>query len=189
MNLFRSTSLLIVLAGLLGCGGGSSSGGGGSKYELSYTNPSRSGINLVKVPSLSTPTHLVLGLLVTDPTLAPAGISLDLQAEAGVTTWAKVAPSDAEYVRPGTAFDLGSGLQIVKGKLSGDRLQVIVSQKTYDAPATLTGMLAYVALDLDPNVQSTGVSAVRTSLPGNKMLTSGGMVVDFEPVVGLLSVK
>ncbi|HJV89488.1 MAG TPA: hypothetical protein VJ623_04210 [Holophagaceae bacterium] len=190
MNPFRSTSLLLVLAGLLACGGGSSSsGGGGPKYQLTYTNANRTGINLVGVPSLSTPTHLVLGLIVTDPSLRPAGISLDLEAEAGVTTWAKVGPSDAEYVRPGSGFDLGSGLHIVKGKLSGNRLQVIVSQKTYDAPASLHGYLAYVALDLDPKVQSTGVSGLRANGPGNKILTTAGMIEAFEPVAGIVSVQ
>ncbi|HJV21571.1 MAG TPA: hypothetical protein VJ570_02690 [Holophagaceae bacterium] len=190
MNLVRTTTLTLALAGLLACGGGSSSsGGGGSKYRLAYTNPSRTGIQLVQVPSMSTPTHLVLSVVVADPSVSAAGISLDLRAEAGVTTWAKVGASDADYVRPGTAFNLGTGLHIVKGKVTGNRLEVIVSQKAYDVPANLSGVLAYVALDLDPTLQSTGLSNIITNGPGNKVLTSGGAIVSFEPVAGLVTVN
>lgn len=169
----------LALASLLAC-----SGGGGDNPppppppktvadRLDYANPTSGTFTLVKDASLSTSTHLVLNLLGPAGTQA-TGVGFYLSADASKVTWAKVGGSDAEFVRNG-AFALGSGVQLLKSKVTGDQLQGAVYQKGTTSPAvtfTATTVLASVALDLKSNVP-VGASGNLSAVSGKAVLSQG----------------
>jgi hypothetical protein len=181
-----------ALALTLACGGSSSSSsaapaGAPPALKLAYTDPAPGDIGVVRDAALSTDSHLVLDIVGNSPSLG-AGIVLGLSVEPSVATWAKVQPGDAEFVQNGTVFDLGSGVRILRTKLSGGNLQLAVSQKSYATAVPMTGVLARVALDLQPGTSAGAVSF--SALPiGNQMLSSTGAALAITPAVGGLSVQ
>ena len=117
-----------------------------------YTDPTGSGWKLVKNTSASSGNHLVLDLV------GPAGgsgrgVDLTLSVNPEHATWAKMAPSDTEYVT-NRLFELGAAPRLIKGGAKAGTLSVGVFQKGTTVPATsYSGALVSVALDvkLDPS--------------------------------------
>ncbi len=176
-----------LLAGLVACGGG----GGGDKpsapvsaTKLVYTDPTSGTFQLKKNTSLTTDRKLVLDVVATSAGTG-AGLSFQVTADPSKVTWVKVADGDAEYVRNGSVFTLGSGVQAIKGKVSGGTLQAVVSQKGLSGSVALNGVLATVALELKSGVAPGNVSL---SLASGKSgwLKSDGNVADPQIQVGTL---
>lgn len=141
--------------------------------RLDYTNPTSGTYTLVKDTTLSTPTHLVLNLLGPAGTQG-SGVGFFLSADNAKVTWSKVSSSDTESVKNG-AFNLGSGTQLLKSRISGSQLEAGVFQKGNTVPAvtfTATGVLASVALDLKPNVVPLG-AVTFSAINGKAVLTNG----------------
>ena len=141
-----------VLLGLVACGGG----GGGSDTpktasSLTYTDPTSGEYQLKKNTNLSTANKLVLDLVANNAGNG-AGVAFHLTADTTKVAWAKVADSDAEYVKNGAVFNLGNAPQALKGKVAGNLLQVAVSQKGVADSKPLNGVLASVALSLKTGV-------------------------------------
>lgn len=145
-----------VLLGLVACGGG----GGGSDTpktasSLTYTDPTSGEYQLKKNTNLSTANKLVLDLVANNAGNGAgngAGVAFHLTADTTKVAWAKVADSDAEYVKNGAVFNLGNAPQALKGKVAGNLLQVAVSQKGVADSKPLNGVLASVALSLKTGV-------------------------------------
>lgn len=147
-----------VLLTLIACGGG---GGGSDKPKtatsLAYTDPTSGAYQLKKNTSLSTGTKLVLDL-VADNAGNGAGVAFHLTADPTKVAWVKVADTDAELVRNGAVFSLGTGTPALKGKASGGTLQVVVSQKGVSGSKALNGVLASVALNLNSGIAPGAVT-------------------------------
>ena len=175
----------LALASLVACsGGGSTSSAPPAKTiadRLDYTNPTSGTYMLVK-DTTSTSTHLVLNLMGPAGTLG-SGVGFFLTADTTKVAWSKVNSSDTEFVKNG-AFTLGSGVQLLKSKVTGDQLQAGVFQKGTTVPAvtfTTAGVLASVALDLKGNVP---LGAVAFSAVSNKAVLTNGSAA---PVAIVLS--
>jgi hypothetical protein len=168
----------LVLAGLVACSGSNTTTTPPPPPpktiadRLEYTNPTSGTYTLVKDATLSTSTHLVLNLLGPVGTQG-SGVGFFLSADSSKVTWAKVSSSDTEFVKNG-AFTLGSGVQLLKSKVTADQLQAGVFQKG-STPAitfTATGVLASIALDLKPNMVPLG-AVTFTAVNGKAVLTNG----------------
>lgn len=161
MNLRNTIASILggsVMLTLVACGGG----GGGSDTpktatSLVYTDPTSGDYQLKKNATLSTPTKLVLDL-VGNNTGNGAGVAFHLTADTAKVAWAKVADADAEYARNGAVLTLGSGVQALKGKVSGNTLQVVVSEKGTAGSQSMNGVLASVALSLKTGIAPGAVS-------------------------------
>ena len=88
---------------------------------LAYADPTGGAYRLVRNASLSTATHLVLDLLGPAGT-SGRGVGFYLSADTTKVDWTKVAGSDAQLVQ-NSAFNLGTGTQLLKAKAAGDVLQ------------------------------------------------------------------
>lgn len=155
----KLTTLSALLIGaLMACGGGGSNPPPTPKAtSLVYTDPTGN-FKLVKNASLSSGAHLVLDL-VGPSSNNGNGVTAFLSVDSTKATWAKVASSDAQLVQNGTVFALGSAPQIIKAKVSGNDLQVGVSEKGNATGKALGGVLARVALDLQPGLDvGTGIA-------------------------------
>ncbi|NTW86480.1 MAG: hypothetical protein HGB30_09995 [Holophagaceae bacterium] len=129
---------------------------------LAYTDPTGSNYLLKKNTSLSTATHLVLDLVGPAATTG-SGISASFTADTTKVAWSNVASTDVSgtYVQNGTAFTLGTGPLILKGKVTNSSLQVVAAQKGTATPVSLNAPLLRLALDLGSGV-----------IPGTITLTS-----------------
>lgn len=200
MNLTR-TSLLVslgtALALALGCGG--SGGGapavstapnpqGSSALGLAYTDATAGTVILVRDASLTTSTHLVLDVVGTDATQLSAGLLMTLNVEPTVAQWSKVQPADTDLVENGAVYDLGTGPQILKAKATGGTLTFVVGQKGYFYALGTSGVLARIALDLQPAAVA-GQVIINTTSGGNTLLTDAGALVNFTPGIGNLTVQ
>lgn len=175
MNLRTCIPPALLLGALLACGGGGSNNPPApvSATRLTYTDPTTGSYLLKRNATLSTSTHLVLDLC------GPAGAS-GCGASASFTlggtaaTWKNVAASDAAatYVANGTAFNLGSGIPILKAKLTGSTLVAAVAEKGLATPKTLDQPLLRVAVDLVPG-SAVGASATLT-VSGAQVLQADG---------------
>jgi len=168
-SLFGASALMLLLA----CGGG----GGGSKGPavatgLSYTDPTSGTFQLKKNATLSTATKLVLDLVAVNAG-SGAGAAFHLTADTNKVTWTKVQDSDADYVRNGAVFDLGSAPQALKAKVSGNILQVVVSQKGTANSQPLNGTLATVALSLKSGVTVGAVTLDVVSGKAQVLMSTG----------------
>lgn len=140
---------------------------------LVYTDPTSTSYRLVKNASLSSATHLVLDLVGPSGTNG-RGVAFTLSADTTKLTWAKVTASDAALVQNGTAFNLGSGTQILSGKASGDTLQAGLFQKgAAVAAVSLAAPLARVALDL-----KSGVVPVNTTVTFSAVANKANVLPD-----------
>ena len=123
---------------------------------LAYTDPTTGTYLLKKKATLSTATHLVLDL--TGPAATTGtGVLATLSADTTKVTWVNVASTDAAntFVQNGTAFNLGTGTQVLKGKVTGNVLQAVAAQKGTASPTALNVPLLRIALDLKAS-QPTG---------------------------------
>lgn len=150
MKTLTTLSALLTLGLLVSCGGG----GGGSTPPptpatgLSYTDPASGNFKLVKNTGLSTASHLVLDLV--GPAAANGnGFALFLSVDSSKATWSKVASADVDYAQNGTVFTLGTGTTIFKAKVTGNDLQVGLSEKGNATGKALNGTLCRVALNLN----------------------------------------
>ncbi len=170
-SLFGASALMLLLA----CGGG---GGGGSQGPaaatgLTYTDPTSGTFQLKKNAAFSSSTKLVLDLVAVNAG-SGAGTAFHLTADTSKVSWAKVQDADTEYVRNGTVFaDLGSVPQALKGKVSGNILQVVVSQKGLAGSQTLNGTLATVALSLKSGATAGAVTLDVVSGRAQILMASG----------------
>jgi hypothetical protein len=196
----RSLSILSALAlgTLLACGGGSSGGGPSPTptptvaTALVYSNPTSGSYQLLRNPSLSTPTHLVLDLV--GPAGAQVrGVALVLTLTAvNQAAWAPVTSGGSNYLQEGAVLNLGSTPRALVGRTSGGgvTLETGLFQKgPATAAATLgSAPLASVALDLRPGMApgsvSLGVVAARTFIQD-----AGGASVAVVPAVGILNAQ
>ncbi len=152
-SLFGASALMLLLA----CGGGGSSPQPTpAASSLAYTDPTSGSFQLKKNPA-STPTKLVLDLVAVNAGNG-AGVAFHLTADTTKVNWAKVQDADPEYVRNGTVFTLGTAPQAFKGKVSGNVLQVVVSQKGLTGSPVLNGTLATVALSLKSGIAPGAVT-------------------------------
>ncbi|WP_243287038.1 hypothetical protein [Geothrix terrae] len=191
MTKLLSGSAALALMALLACGGG----GGGSSApatatSLGYTDPTSGTYLLKKNAALSTATHLVLDLVGPASTTG-TGITATFTADATRVAWANVAAGDPAntFVQNGTAFSLGTGLPILKGKVSGGTLQVTAAQKGTASPVSLNAPLLRVALDLRAS-QSPG--AVSLGADGSKCQMidgTGAIVAPIAVTVGALAAQ
>jgi hypothetical protein len=146
-----------ALALLLACPGE----GGGRVIE--YADPAAGdGFRFVKNAQLSTPTHLVLDLVAAGQEYNCSGLAFDVQHGApGAVAWAKVAASDATYVRNGAVFALGTGTAGLAATVApaATQLKAVVGQKGIASSKNPnSGVLASVALDLAPGAPTGGVT-------------------------------
>lgn len=146
-----------VLLSLVACGGGGGSDKPKTASSLVYTDPTSGTYQLKKNTSLSTANKLVLDLVANNAGNG-AGVAFHLTADTSKVAWAKVADTDAEYVRNGAVFALGSAPQALKGKVSSSTLQVVVSQKGVAGSPAMNGVLASVALSLKTGIAPGAVT-------------------------------
>lgn len=185
MNLRTSQLSLLgsaTLSLLLACGGG---GGGGSTSTpppvvyattLAYTDPGPGSFQLKKNTGLSTPTRLVLDLVAVNAGNG-AGVAVHLSTDGLRAAWSKVADGDPEFVRNGSVFTLGTGTPALKGKVNGNTLQFVVSQKGLAGSPVLNGTLATVALSLKSSVMPGPVSLDVVSGKAQVLLATGNTPV------------
>jgi|GEM_PF-2032366 len=152
----------LFLMALLACGGGGSGTPAPTPTatSIAYANPTgvpATSYYFNKNTALSTPgSHLVLELFGPATTVTGSGVVLTLNLDTAKATWANV--SGGVPVANGTVFaNNANGAVIVKGKISGGTLQVVVTERGVVSPKAFTGPLLQVALDLKPG-QSLGSS-------------------------------
>ena len=164
-----------ALVSLVACGG-SKKNTSPSPKTIAYTDPAPgTPFRFVKNASLSTSTHLVLDL-VSDQATPSNGLAFDVSLinASGVVAWAKVASSDATYVRNGAVFDLGSAPNGIAATVSSAQLKAVVGQKGIASPKNLNlGVLASVALDAGSNTGSATFSIGKFQMiPGSRTITT-----------------
>lgn len=187
LTLLAASSLLLGLA----CSGG---GGGTSQPQptpnatsLAYTDPATGTWQLKKNTGLSTANRLVLDIVASGAGQG-AGIAFHVTVDGTKATWAKVADTDPEYIRNGTVFNLGSGVQAIRGKVSGSTLQAVVSQKGLAGSPTLNGTVATVALTLNSGVTPGAVSLSVVSGKA-QVLTAAGETPTLTLALGTLTAQ
>ena len=196
MNLTHPAFRLALGTGLalaLACGGGGSSSPpvvtpAPPAPKLVYTDATAGTIQLHGNAALSTTTHLVLEVVGTDATALSAGLCMSLNVEPAVAQWAKVQAADPDLVQNGAVYTLGTGVPLLKAKAAGGTLTFVVGQKGYNSALATNGVLARVALDLQPGA-SAGLVVFNAGQSGNKLLTDGGILTDFTPGIGVLKVQ
>jgi len=168
-SLFGASALMLLLA----CGGGGSSPQPTpTASSLAYTDPTSGSFQLKKNTTLSTPTKLVLDLVAVNAGNG-AGSAFHLTADTTRVNWAKVQDTDPEYVRNGAVFTLGTAPQAFKSKVSGNVLQVVVSQKGLAGSPVLNGTLATVALSLRSGIAPGAVTLDVVSGKAQILMASG----------------
>lgn len=148
----------ISLAALSGCGGGGGTTnpppGPAVASAIVYTNPvgvPATAFSLTRNAALSTPgTHLVLDLYGPANGVMGSGVVITLSLDSAKAAWSPVpAANGAIFVSN------PQGAPIVKTKVTGGSLQVVVTEHSLTTPKALNGALLQVALDLKPD-QSVG---------------------------------
>jgi hypothetical protein len=161
---------------------------------LNYTNPVSGTYQLMRNPALSTPSHLVLELVGPAATTG-RGVVFSLTVDTAKVSWSNVAPADppGTYVQNGTAFDLGTGGQVLKGKVNGEELQAVAAQKGAASPSVqLNQPLARIAMDLKPSQNLwAGTPITFTAIPGKSLALLGpaGSPQAIQIAVGSLTAK
>jgi hypothetical protein len=156
---------------------------------LSYTDPTTGTYLLKKNATLSTGTHLVLDLV--GPAAATGtGVSATFSADTTKVTWVNVAATDAAntFVQNGTAFNLGTAPQILKGKVTGTVLQVTAAQKGTGSPVALNVPLLRIALDLKAS-QPTGTITFTADAAKCQVLDGTGTISPITVSVGTLTAQ
>jgi len=155
---------------------------------LAYTDPTSGTYLLKKNTTLSTATHLVLELV--GPASTGTGVSATFSADTTKVTWANVAAGDPAntFVQNGTAFDLGTAPQILKGKVTGNVLQVTAAQKGTASPVALNAPLLRVALDLKAS-QGTGAVTFSADAAKCQVIDGSGAISTITVSVGTLNAQ
>lgn len=155
---------------------------------LTYTDPTTGTYKLVR-NAASTSGHLVLDLIGPAATTG-TGVTATFSADTTKVTWANVASTDAAntFVQNGTAFNLGTGAQILKGKVTGTVLQVAAAQKGIASPVALNVPLLRIALDLKAS-QTTGTVTLSADSTKCLMLDGTGVFNPITVTVGTLTAQ
>lgn len=156
---------------------------------LAYTDPPTGTYKLLKNSTLSTPTHLVLDLVGPAATTG-SGVTATFSADTTKVTWANVAAGDPAntLVQNGTAFTLGTAPQILKGKATGNVLQVTAAQKGTSSPVSLNAPLLRVALDLKAS-QPLGAVTLSADATKCQVLDGTGTFSTITVSVGTLTAQ
>lgn len=180
----------MALLGLTACGGG---GGGSSPTTgtLTYTNPAYQGLPyqfaLVR-DAASTSSTLVLdvvGPTGTGYALPSVGVTFGFSVDLSKASW-----GTAPVVANGTVFPAGTGVQLVKGWVTGGYLQGIVATKglTSEVADVGNGVIAKITLTAVPGA-ATGAVALSDTLQGNFMDNSGPPALPVKFAVGTLTLN
>lgn len=157
--------------------------------SLAYTDPTTGTYQLKKNTTLSTATHLVLDL-VGPASATGCGVTATFSADTTKVTWVDVPAggTTAAFVQNGTAFTLGAAPQILKGKVTGNVLQVAASQKGFASPVALNQPLLRLALDLKSGLAAGSVtlSADNTKC---QVLDGTGTLTPITVTVGTLATQ
>ena len=181
--LFGASALMLLLA----CGGG----GNSPKptpvaSSLAYTDPTSGSFQLKKNPA-STATKLVLDLVAVNAGNG-AGVAFHLTADTTKVNWAKIQDADSEFVRNGAVFSLGTDPKALKSKVTGNVLQVVVSEKGLGGSPVLNGTLATVALSLKSGIAPGAVTLDVVSGKA-KVLTASGDIDTLTITKGTLTAQ
>lgn len=166
-----------LLGTLLACGGG---GGGGTPApakasSLVYADPTAGTYLLKKNTTLSSAGHLVLELW--GPAGATGcGVTAAFTLGGTAASFHNVNAADAAgtYVANGTAFDLGAGTPILKGKVTGAVLSATVAEKGTAAPKALDKPLLRFALDLQAGLAPGAAATLAPDAAKCKILLADG---------------
>jgi hypothetical protein len=155
---------------------------------LAYTDPTTGTYQLKKNTTLSTPTHLVLELV--GPATTGCGVSATFSADTTKVTWVDVPAggTTTAFIANGTAFNLGTGPQILKGKVAGNVLQVAASQKGFASPVALNQPLLRLALDLKAGMP-TGTVTFSADATKCQVLDAAGTLSTITVTVGTLATQ
>ena len=186
----RTAATTCALGLALACGGG---GGGQSQPNptpttwastLVYTDPVATGFRLVKNPTLSTPTKVVLDLMGPSGQTGQ-GVAFMLKTDAALASWTQ--PPGASGLVQNVAFDLGSGTPALVGKDKGSGvLEGAIFQKS--GSSALGQPLARVSLSLKSGVVPVNASIPLSFTAGNT-LSGTGTVTPITLAVGTLVAK
>ncbi len=156
---------------------------------LAYTDPTTGTFQLKKNTTLSTTTHLVLDLVGPAATTG-SGISAAFTVDTTKVSWANVAAADAAgtYVQTGGAFTLGTGTQILKGKVTAGVLQVTAAQKGTASPVALNTPLVRVALDLKAS-QAPGAITLSANAGKAYYTDASGNITATTVIVGTIAAQ
>jgi hypothetical protein len=129
---------------------------------FTYANPPTSSTNWRFVKNAaSTSTHLILDL-VPPSSVSGRGVGFTLQSD-GKVTWSKVAPSDAELVKPNGVYDLGTGAQALLAMTQSNALTVGVYQKGQGSAKPYDGTTPVLSIAMD--FSSSAGLTVGTTIP------------------------
>ena len=158
--------------------------------SLAYTDPTTGTYQLKKNTTLSTSTHLVLDLVGPSATTG-CGVTAVFTADTTRVSWVNVASTDTAgtYVQNGTAFTLGSGTQILRGKLASGTLSVIAAQKGVASPVALNAPLLRIALDLKAGTAPTGTATLTSDNTKAQVLNADGTTSTIAVTVGTLAAQ
>lgn len=156
---------------------------------LAYTDPTTGTYQLKKNTTLSTAGHLVLDLVGPAATTG-TGVTATFSADTTKVTWVNVAAADpaSTFVQNGDAFTLGAAPQILKGKVTGNILQVTAAQKGTAAPAALNVPLLRIALDLKA-AQGTGAITFTADSTKCQVVDGTGTIGAITVTVGTLTAQ
>jgi len=185
--------LPVLLGTLLACGGGG--GGGGTTppataSALVYADPAAGTYLLKKNTALSTASHLVLELW--GPAGATGcGVTAAFTLGGTAASWHNVNAADAAgtYVANGTAFDLGSGTPILKGRLTGAVLAATVAEKGTASPKALGRALLRLALDLQPGLAPGAAATLAPDAARCKVLLADGTLAPMAIAVSAITAQ
>lgn len=157
--------------------------------KLAYTDPTTGTYQLKKNGTLSTDGHLVLDLVGPAATTG-TGVTATFSADTTKVTWVNVAAGDpaSTFVQNGTAFTLGAAPQILKGKVTGNVLQVTAAQKGTAAPVALNVPLLRIALDLKA-AQGTGAITFTADSTKCQVVDGTGTITGITVTVGTLAAQ
>lgn len=166
---------VISLSVLSGCGGGGGATnpppGPATASAIVYTNPvgvPATAFSLTRNAVLSTPgTHLVLDLYGPASALTGSGVVLTLSLDSAKATWSAV-PATNGAIFAGNP----QGAPIVKAKVVGGTLQVVVTEHSLATPKALNGPLLQVALDLKPDQGVGSTISLTADLTKSQVLLS-----------------
>jgi hypothetical protein len=120
-----------------------------------------------------------------------SGITATFSVDTSKASWANVAAGDpAAFVQNGNAFSLGVSPQILRGKVTGSSLQVVVSQKGTASPKALNAPLLRIALDLSGTPQTTGTITLTSDNSKCQIIDSTGSILEGITVsIGILKAQ
>ncbi|MDP2877014.1 MAG: hypothetical protein Q8O00_12580 [Holophaga sp.] len=164
-----TVSLMLLLA----CGGGGSTPPPppATATSITYTNPTSvpgTSYELRKNTTLSTPgSHLVLDLYGPATSVTGSGVVLTLNLDGAKATWGNV--STGNLVTNGNLFVA----PIVKAKVTGDSLQVVVTEKGTGTAKPLAGPLLQIAVDLKTGLTLGTPIAITPDLTKSQVILQG----------------